>query len=369
MLRQAFASLHRCPLLLAIASCSAGTAATEATGGGGASEPPGGASSPSLDASPPRDGIASPARDASPSFEAAPDDDVSQHVDASVDDVSVDIVPARPEVGTGTARGDAGRDAIGSNDAGRGETGTVRVVDSGASSDGANDPFVLTWQDDFNTLNAADWQLENFTFAGNLAQFTPQNATVANGILTLALTSAPSGSAQPYLGVEMRSTRTLTYGKLSARMRFATGSGVVSGLVLFYTPFPNCDWNEIDIEHLGNSSGTSQLNAMVYVGAPVPSCTTSVTPTQDPLITPLGFNAEADFHQYDVEWTPAGVRYLADGVLLRTWTRNIDLLRLPQTVLLTIWASSAAGWAGPVTPTSAPTTADVDWVKLYRWNG
>jgi endo-1,3-1,4-beta-glycanase ExoK len=186
-----------------------------------------------------------------------------------------------------------------------------------------------------------------------------------SGILTIALTPAPAGSAQPYLGVEMRSTRTLTYGKVSARMRFATGSGIVSGLALFYTPFPNCDWNEIDIEHLGNSSNTSQLNAMVFLGTPTPSCTTSVTPTQDPLVTPLGFNAETDSHQYDVEWTPQGVRYLADGVLLRNWTKSVALLRLPQTILLTIWASSVASWAGA----TAPTSADVDWIKVYGWNG
>lgn len=366
MLWNPSAGLRGWALLVFVASCSAGNAPSEAAGGGSASEPPAGASSSSLDAAPPRDGIAGPTSDAVSGGDAARYEDASEHVDAN--DGSTDTGPVRPDAGTATARGDAGRD-VGSDGASRDETGSAPVVDSGASSDGSTDPFVLTWQDDFNTLSAADWQLENFTFAGNLALFTPQNATVANGILTLALTAAPAGSAQPYRGVEMRSTRTLTYGKLSARMRFATGSGIVSGLVLFYTPFPNCDWNEIDIEHLGNSSGTSQLNAMVYVGAPMQNCTTSVTPTQDPLVTPLGFNAETDFHQYDVEWTPTGVRYLADGVLLRTWTRNIDLLRLPQTVLLTIWASSAASWAGAVTPTSAPTTADVDWVKLYRWNG
>ena len=167
----------------------------------------------------------------------------------------------------------------------------------------------------------------------------------------------------------MRSSKTLTYGKVSARMRFATGSGVVSGLVLFYTPYPNCNWNEIDIEHLGGSSMTSQLNAQVYLGTPMPSCTTSVSPSQEPLIVNLGVDAEADFHQYDIEWTPAGVKYFVDGTLLRTWTTHIDKLNLPETILLTIWASSAASWAGPITPTSAPTSADVDWIKVYSWNG
>lgn len=248
-----------------------------------------------------------------------------------------------------------------------GTGGSSSNLDSGA--DGAADLFVLSWQDDFDTLDATAWQLQTFTFGGNEAQFTPQNAAVNNGILTISLTPNPNSTTEPYWGVEMRSAKTLTYGKVSARMRFATGSGVVSGLVLFYTPYPNCNWNEIDIEHLGDSATTSQLNAQVYLGTPVAGCTTSVSPTQDPQIVNLGVDAEADFHQYDIEWTPAGVKYFVDGMLLRTWTTHADLLTLPETILLTIWASSAASWAGPLTSTSAPTSADVDWIKVYSWNG
>jgi beta-glucanase (GH16 family) len=209
----------------------------------------------------------------------------------------------------------------------------------------------------------------NFTYAGNLAMFTPNNASVANGILTMRLTANAASTTSPYYGVEMRSAQTLTYGKVSSRMRFASGSGVVSGLVLFYTPYPNCNWNEIDIEHLGNSSNTSQFNNMVYTGTPIANCTASVTPTQDPLVVNLGFNAETGFHQYDIEWTPTSVKFYADCVLLRTWTANIGRLTLPQNILYTIWASNSAAWAGAVNSSTAPTSADVDWIRVYSWNG
>jgi len=245
---------------------------------------------------------------------------------------------------------------------------TQSTADAGTDRAAAGD-FLLSWQDDFDTLDASAWQLQSFTFGGNEAQFTPQNAAVSNGVLTISLTPNPDSTTEPYWGVEMRSARTVTYGKVSARMRFATGSGVVSGLVLFYTPYPNCNWNEIDIEHLGASSDSSQLNCQVYLGTPMSSCTTSVSPTQDPQIVDLGVNAETDFHQYDIEWTPAGVRTLVDGRLLRTWTAHADLLNLPETILFTIWASSAASWAGPLTSTSAPTSADIDWIKVYDWQG
>ena len=69
----------------------------------------------------------------------------------------------------------------------------------------------------------------------------------ADGRIQLSLTA--SGSAdKPFDGVEYRSRETITYGKVEASMRFARGSGVVSSLVLIYTPWPPDDWNELDIE-------------------------------------------------------------------------------------------------------------------------
>lgn len=268
------------------------------------------------------------------------------------------------EAGAATT-GVAGSSGAPSTQAGGGAPGAGSAGTSGGASAG----FVLSWQDDFDTLDSSAWQLQTFTFAGNEAQFSTENAVVHDGILSVSLTQAPTGSSKPYLGVEMRSAKTLTYGKVSTRMRFASGSGVVSSLVLFYTPYPNCDWNEIDIEHLGKSKTSIQLNAMVFKGTPVANCTTSVAPTQDPLVASLDFDAESEFHLYDIEWTPRGVRYFADGALLRDWTANIALLKLPATILLTIWASSEPSWAGALTATSAPTSADIDWIKVYDYVG
>ena len=200
------------------------------------------------------------------------------------------------------------------------------------------------------------------------AQFSTDNASV-NGVLTIALTPASSGAAKPYLGVEMRSLKTLTYGKVSTRMRFAAGSGVVSGLVLFYTPFPNCNWErDRHQEHLGKSSDTSQLNTMVYLGSPDPNCTTSVSPTPDPLVVSLGFNAETDYHLYDIEWTPAGVQFFGDGALLRTWTKNINLLTLPQRHSPDDLGVYRGGLGGGDDPELRPQRA-VDWIKVYDWKG
>ncbi len=226
----------------------------------------------------------------------------------------------------------------------------------------------LTWQDDFDSFDSSRWQLMTHSWDGNLAQFSTANTRFQNGILSLLLTPEPSDAAKPFRGVEMRSSSTLTYGKIETRARFAKGSGVVTGTVLIYTPWPADNWNELDVEFLGGRTDRVQFNAMVYTGAPVkPPVTVSVTPTQFPQTVSLGFDGTADFHVYGVEWTPAGVKYTVDGVTKATWSSEIARMKLPQNILLTIWASNSAGWAGPILSNTAPTQADFDWIKVYHY--
>lgn len=230
------------------------------------------------------------------------------------------------------------------------------------------DGFELWWQDDFDSLDASRWQLMTHSWDTNLAQFSTQNTRFEDGLLSLLLTPEAGDAAKPFRGVEMRSVDTLTYGKVEARARLAGGSGVVSALVLIYTPWPADDWNELDIEYLGRYSDRVQFNAMVYTGAPTaPPVAQSVTPTPFPELAELAFDPSADFHVYGMEWTPTEARFTVDGAVLHAWNGQIDRLKLPMNILLTIWASSAAGWAGPIPEVSEPITADYDWIRVYRW--
>ncbi|HEY3493945.1 MAG TPA: family 16 glycosylhydrolase, partial [Polyangiaceae bacterium] len=174
--------------------------------------------------------------------------------------------------------------------------------------------------------------------------------------------------AKSFLGAEVRSVQTVNYGRVRARMRFARGSAVVSSLVTIYTPWPADNWNELDIECLGKDPTHTQFNAMVYTGPPLtPPVTNSVTPTQEPELVDLGFDPSADFHVYTIEWTSAGARFLVDEVVRHTWNTRIELMGLPQNVLMTIWASSSADWAGPVNETTGQAVAVYDWLELYRY--
>lgn len=48
-------------------------------------------------------------------------------------------------------------------------------------------------------------------------------------------------------------------------------------------------------------------------------------------------------------------------------TEEVSRLRLPQNILLTIWASDAASWAGPIDGTTAPAFAEVDGLRVYSY--
>jgi len=238
--------------------------------------------------------------------------------------------------------------------------------DSGSVTPSAS--FQLAWEDQFDSFDASRWQLMTHTWDGNLAQFSTENTTFAGGIASLRLTPAAADPAKPFRGVEMRSRDTITYGKIESRIRFAKGSGVVSSLVLIYTPWPASDWNELDVEFLGRYTDRAQTNVLVYTGPPqTPPVAQSVTPTNDEQLMTLSFDPTADFHVYAMEWTPTQARFLVDGEPKRTWSTHIDLLKLPQNILLTIWASNAAGWAGPIDTSTAPTSADYDWIRVYEW--
>lgn len=211
------------------------------------------------------------------------------------------------------------------------------------------------------------------SWGGNLALFSADTVSVADGMMKIKLADAPAGTTsggevKPYLGAEVRSTATITYGRVSARAKLAKGSAVVSALVTIYTPWPADNWNEFDIESLGHNPNEIQFNSMVYTGPKLTTPpTASVTPTQHPSMQELGFDSSADFHVYTIEWTPTEARFLIDDVVYHRWVDRMDLVGLPQNILMTIWASNITSWAGPVTADTVKGEAVYDWIEVWQY--
>ncbi len=232
--------------------------------------------------------------------------------------------------------------------------------------------FSLVFRDDFNSFDSSRWQLMTHSWPGNLAVFSPDTVSVRDGVMILRLDSAPDGTVvdgeiKPFLGAEVRSYESIPYGRVRARVKFAKGSAVVSSLVSIYTPWPADDWNEFDIESLGKNTSEIQFNSMVYTG-PRPPISKPVSPTQYPSLQPLGFDSSQDFHIYTFEWTPKEAIFLIDDIVFHRWNQKMDLIGLPQNILLTIWASNASSWAGPVTDETANGEVIYDWVEVWKYN-
>lgn len=254
-------------------------------------------------------------------------------------------------------------------------TATDGTTTAGTTSEptAGDEPFKLLFRDEFDSLDKSRWQLMTHSWGGNLAVFSDETATIEDGHLFLRLLPAPEGTYvdgedKLFLGAEVRSKATLTYGRVRARMRFPRASAVVSSLVTIYTPWPADNWNELDIESLGKDPNEVQFNTMIYDGPPVePPVTTSVSPTQDPHMEVLGFDSSLDFHEYTIEWTPEAAKFFVDGEQRYSWSKDIARMTLPQNVLLTIWASDTPSWAGPVTEETAGATVVYDWVELWQY--
>jgi beta-glucanase (GH16 family) len=255
---------------------------------------------------------------------------------------------------------------------GNGAAGRAKGTAGASAAD--DESFALLFRDDFDSFDTSRWQAMTHSWDTNLALFSSESISVQGGTLELTLLPAPAGTtddtgaSKSFLGAEVRSTDTIEYGRVRARMRLAQGSAVVSALVTIYTPWPADDWNELDIEALGADPNQVQFNTMVYTGAPSAApVTTSVSPTQYPTLVDLGFDGSADYHVYTIELTPERARFFVDDVERYSWSDRIDLMGLPQNVLLTIWASSSADWAGPVAGNTAGASASYDWVEVYEY--
>src|SRR5690606_18763020 len=111
-----------------------------------------------------------------------------------------------------------------------------------------------------------------------------------------------------YVGGELRTLESFSYGRFEARIRFAPGSGVVSSLFTYYDHWADAakpeNWNEIDIEFLGKDSTQVQLNVIHW------DASDQRTTHEKHVAT--GFNPSAEFHDYAIEWLPTEVRFFID---------------------------------------------------------
>lgn len=158
---------------------------------------------------------------------------------------------------------------------------------------------------------------------------------------TMLLTMAPKT-----VGTVLASSTYLWYGNVKATFKTSRGQGVVTAFILLSDVK-----DEIDYEFVGADLGTAQTNYYFQ----------GITNYDNGGNTTLS-DTFANYHTYEVDWTPDTITWLVDGKVGRTkqrtdtWNATSNQWAFPQTparVQLSIWpgglstnAPGTIAWAG-----------------------
>ena len=208
--------------------------------------------------------------------------------------------------------------------------------------------FQLAWQDDFDSFDSTRWALQTHRWDGNLAQFSTANTTVANGMATISLTPEPTDTAKPFAVSRCaRWTRSPRQDREPDPIRQGIGRRLLAGADLHAVARRRLERARHRVPRPLHRPRADERDGVHRPPTTPPVTTRSRrrrTRSRDLRLRSVG-----------------GLPYLrdrmdADGSALRRRRRReadlehdmIDRLKLPQNILLTIWASSAASWAGPI---------------------
>jgi beta-glucanase (GH16 family) len=222
----------------------------------------------------------------------------------------------------------------------------------------------LVFADEFDSFNDQLWDKADHTFDQNLARFRPSNISYQDGKMVLAL-KKESWQGRNYTGAELRTKNIggfYKYGRFEVRMKAARGSGIVSSFFAFrWNP-----WQEIDIEFLGKDPTKIHLNIFYNPGPEGAGTNYGDLYHQSPVVLDLGFDAAADFHDYAFEWEPGRIGWYVDGKLVYQTSNTGKIPEFPQQIMMNLWYSAAADWAGPTDDSKLPAYAEYDYVRFYQ---
>lgn len=174
----------------------------------------------------------------------------------------------------------------------------------------------------------------------------------------MCVSSALYAQEKPYLGAEIRTIETFTYGKFETRMKTAEASGIISSFFTFYDePDFMSKWNEIDIELLGRYTNEVQFN--------------SITGNHIMHEKKYGvaFNPHEEFHLYAFIWTPTYLAWMIDSVeVYRQTGEFLKTMNRPQKIMMNLWPSSSVSWAGKIDAAKIPLQAEYDFVSYYSYD-
>jgi beta-glucanase (GH16 family) len=242
----------------------------------------------------------------------------------------------------------------------------------------------LVWSDEFDgtAVDTTKWSFQlgdgsevNLPRGwGNNEQqwYTENNATVANGFLTITARKESVQAGFNYTSARLRSYRKgdWTYGRLEMRAKMPLGKGLWSAFWMLSTNREYGGWaasGELDIvEYLG--SEPDEVFGTIHYGGEWPNNTFSGTPYK----LPEGGRFDQDFHVFAIEWEEGEIRWYVDDVHYGTktdWFSSAAPFPAPFDKKMHLLLNLAVGGDLPGAPdanTQFPAEYVIDYVRVYQ---
>jgi beta-glucanase (GH16 family) len=219
------------------------------------------------------------------------------------------------------------------------------------------------FHDDLATYDDTLWRRSSWSNGlPFFCTFAEANTRHINGKLELKITDDGAGG---YDCAEYQSKAMYGYGTYSARIKAASGPGVVTGFFVYTGEWGEPSHQEIDFEFLGKKPWKVQLNYFVGgVG-------------DHEVKVDLGFDASAGYHTYTFKWSPTMITWSVDGVVVYTKavTNSQDLPQPPAKVMVNLWNGptslngedendDAVNWLEPFAYPGTAIQARVEWIEF-----
>lgn len=214
-----------------------------------------------------------------------------------------------------------------------------------------DEPFFTTFED----LNPEDWYVSNFARKkpSFLTAWVPEQVSLENGQLHLALDPAPINSGKVFSGAEIQRRDYSHYGRYEVVMQAGRGVGVISAFFTYTGPWFDDPWDEIDFEFLGKDTSKVWVTRFAD-GERLPGKWID-----------LGFDSAEETALYTFDWGPEALIWYVNGKeIFRVEAKDRTLPTTPGRIYLSIWGGGEdqKNWSG-IAERDTSTVATYDCVS------
>ncbi len=221
----------------------------------------------------------------------------------------------------------------------------VAATGSGSQAATARGWGAVVAGDEFSNAGAPDatkWSVFKGTGHAGKGVRSPQAWSVANGVATVSGNSAGTTGGMSAKFAQQK------YGKWETRMRTSARDPKYHPVLILW-PNNNASPNCAEIDYAEGSTNTTQIKFFLHYACGGSNFQTTAAKTID----------TTQWHNYAVEWTPAGITGYIDGVKTFSDTNRAHLpsVGMHQTLQLDWFPDGSA---------TKPSQMQVDWVRVYK---